>query len=283
MRFQLTLAPSANRSILPVNYQYPLAAAIYRIIQQADEEYADFLHESGYGKTNTLKKFKLFTFSDLRVPFQIRGDRLYLADSNIQLTVCFHISDAAENFIKGLFMNQRLDIADEKSKASFTVQQVEAINPLTGMTKNNGMVEALLQPMSPIVTGKKNFKGNYDYLSPEDEDFIPMLKRNIMEKYDSLNELSNEDYRVMQEKIRIKTIFFSHPPRSRLITIKAATEAETKVRGFDKFRLRIKAPEDVLELILNSGCGIYNAMGMGCVGVVERSNSSKKDLYFQQN
>jgi CRISPR-associated endoribonuclease Cas6 len=271
MRFQLTLIPSSNSSLLPVNYQYPLAAAIYRIIKQSDEVYANFLHESGYGNTNTLKRFKMFTFSDLRVPFQIRGDRLYLSGSPVQLTVCFHISDAAENFIKGLFMNQQLDIADEKSKGSFTVQQVEAVNPLAGITLNKGMAEALLQPMSPMVVGRKNLKGNYDYLSPEDEDFIPMLKRNIMEKYDSVHELDNEDYRLLQNRISIETIFFSHPPRSRLITIKAGTEAETRVRGFDIFRLRVKAPEDILEIILNSGCGIYNAMGMGCVGVA-RSN-----------
>jgi len=259
---------SANFGVLPVNYQYPLAAAIYRIIQQADEEYADFLHETGYGKTGTLKKFKMFTFSDLRVPFHIRGDRLYLSDSNIQLTVCFHISDAAENFIKGLFMNQQLEIADKKSKASFIVQQVEAVNRLAGITRKDGVAEALLQTISPMVTGRKNAKGNYDYLSPEDEDFIPMLKRNIMEKYASVNELSDECYQLLSDQINVEAVFFSHPPRSRLITIKAGTEAETRVRGFDKFRLRVKAPEDILELILNSGCGIYNAMGMGCVGVV---------------
>lgn len=283
MRFLITLSPAGSAVVLPVNYQYPLAAAIYSIIQQADEVYADFLHETGYGNTSTLKRFKLFTFSDLRVPFHIRGDRLYLLGSTVQLTVCFHISDAAENFIKGLFMNQQLDIADEKSKGSFTVQQVEAVNPFTGISINNGKAEALLQPMSPMVVGRKNLKGNYDYLSPEDEDFIPMLKRNIMEKYDSVNELNDECYRFLHNQINVETVFFFHPPRSRLITIKAGTEAETRVRGFDKFRLHVKAPEDILELILNSGCGIYNAMGMGCVGVVERDNFSEKSLHFQQN
>jgi len=267
MRFQLTLIPSTASAILPVNYQYPLAAAIYRIIQQADEEYAGFLHESGYGHTGTLKKFKLFTFSDLRVPFRISGDRLYMLGSNVQLTVCFHISDAAENFIKGLFMNQQLEIGDKKSRASFTVQQVEIVSH-HAWTINNGVAEALLQPMSPMVIGRKNVKGNYDYLSPEDDAFIPMLMRNIMEKYDSVNELSGESYRSLYDQISVETVFFSYPPRSRLITIKANTEAETRVRGFDKFRIRVKAPEEILELILTSGCGIYNAMGMGCVGVV---------------
>jgi CRISPR-associated endoribonuclease Cas6 len=265
--------PSSSAVLLPVNYQYPLAAAIYRIIQQADEEYADFLHETGYGKTGTLKKFKLFTFSDLRVPFQIRGDRLYLSGSNVELTVCFHIAHAAENFIKGLFMNQQVEIADAKSRASFTVQQVEAVNPANGISRKNGISETLLQPMSPLVVGRKNAKDNYDYLSPEDADFIPMLKRNMMEKYDSVHELTDVDYQLLHHQISVTTVFLSHPPRSRLITIKAGTEAETKVRGFDKFRLRIKAPEEILELILNSGCGIYNAMGMGCMGVVEKKTN----------
>lgn len=268
MRFVITIHANSTLAILPVNYQYPLASAIYRIIKEADEKYADFLHGSGYGKAGTLKKFKLFTFSDLRVPFHIRGDRLYLGGSNIQFTVCFHISDAAENFIKGLFMNEQIEIADKKSKASFTVQQVEAVNDLIGITWSNGIAEVLLQPISPMVTGRKNAKGNYDYLLPEDGDFIPMLKRNIMEKYVSVNELEDESYRLLHDVVNVKTVFFSHPPRSRLITIKADTEAETRVRGFDKFRLRVKAPGDMLELILNSGCGIYNAMGMGCMGVV---------------
>src|ERR1051326_2957042 len=137
-------------------------------------------------------------------------------------------------------MNQQVEIADQKSKTSFIVQQVEAVNYLAGMTIKNEVAEALLQPMSPMVTGRKNTKGNYDYLSPEDKDFIPMLKRNIIEKYASVNELTDEDCLSLYDQMRVETVFFSHPPRSRLITIKAVTEAETKVRGFDKFRLRVK-------------------------------------------
>lgn len=154
MRFNITLSTTGNAVVLPVNYQYPLAAAIYRIINTADADYGQFLHEAGYGNTSTLKKFKLFTFSDLRVPFQIRSDRLYLADSTIQLTVCFHISDAAENFIKGLFMNRQLEIADNKSKASFIVQQVETTNHLTGITRKNRQID--FDPYLSDLFGRKN-------------------------------------------------------------------------------------------------------------------------------
>ena len=53
-----------KKGVLPINYQYPLSAAIYRIISKGDKEYANLLHEKGYGKG-----FKLFTFSQLNVPF----------------------------------------------------------------------------------------------------------------------------------------------------------------------------------------------------------------------
>jgi CRISPR-associated endoribonuclease Cas6 len=68
--------------------------------------------------------------------------------------------------------------------------------------------------------------------------------------------------------VSIKVLFFPHPPQQRLITIKGGTEAETKIRGYTKFRLRVSAPVEMLEVALGAGLGLYNAQGMGCVGVV---------------
>ncbi|MBD0280088.1 MAG: CRISPR-associated endoribonuclease Cas6, partial [Flavisolibacter sp.] len=64
MRLKLTLHTNEKGALLPFNYQYPLSAAIYKIIQTADHEFAAFLHDQGYGEGH--KSFKLFTFSDLR-------------------------------------------------------------------------------------------------------------------------------------------------------------------------------------------------------------------------
>jgi CRISPR-associated endoribonuclease Cas6 len=114
MRIELTLTPCAGHGLLPVNYQYPLSAAIYKIIQQADEKYSTFLHDEGY-KLNG-KSFKLFSFSDLRMPFRIQGDRLHINGSPASLIISFHIDEAATNFIKGLFLNQQFAIADKISK-----------------------------------------------------------------------------------------------------------------------------------------------------------------------
>ena len=59
MKFKLVLRQKRGNKI-PFNYQYPLSSAIYKFIKQADQEYAEQLHQKGFGKG-----FKLFTFSDL--------------------------------------------------------------------------------------------------------------------------------------------------------------------------------------------------------------------------
>jgi len=42
MRFKLSLERRAGDQ-LPINYQYPLSAAIYKILARGDGEYAQFL------------------------------------------------------------------------------------------------------------------------------------------------------------------------------------------------------------------------------------------------
>lgn len=262
VRLLLTLNGGREKQWIPVNYQYPLASAIYKILQNADAEYSAFLHETGYGKG-----FKLFTFSDIKCPFKIDNDRLLLLSNKTEIIVCFQLPKAAETFIKGLFMSQQIDIADRKSKTSFTVEQVESLaSPLDSFQRNEE-VEILLRPLSPVVCGLKNDKGHYVFLSPEDTRFEEMLFVNWEEKCKSVFEKETTG-RIMASAF-IQTAFYKNPPRSRLITIKANTDAETKIRGFNNFEINIKGKKEAVELLLNSGVGLYNAQGMGCVEVIE--------------
>ena len=263
MRFRLTLNTTDRFPALTLNYQYPLSAVIYKILQRADEAYASFLHQQGYRHGS--KTFKFFTFSDIRTPFTIRGDRLLMKTNKAELIVCFHIPGAAETFIKGLFLNQQIEIADSKSKVAFTIEQVVAENSPVGAS---GSREVLLQPMSPIVVSSKNEQGNYDYLSPEDKGYSELLINNLMDKYAAANVDSTNELATLRSAITITPVYFSHTPRHRLIAIKEGTSAETKVRGYDKFKLRMQAPREVIELALNAGIGSYNAIGMGSVEVV---------------
>ena len=260
MRLLLTLTNAKQNQFIPINYQYPLASAIYKVLQNADAEYSAFLHEKGYGKG-----FKLFTFSDIKCPFKIEGDRLLLLSNKIEIIVCFHLAKAAETFIKGLFMSQVIPIADQKSKAHFTVAQVESLtSPLEHLENNE--TEIILKPLSPVVCGLKNEKGNYTFLSPEDDRYEEMLFVNWEEKCKAI--LGEEAEEAMNNAF-IQILFYPNLPKSRLITIKSGTPAETKIRGFNNFQIKIKGKKEAVQLILDSGIGLYNAQGMGCVEITE--------------
>jgi CRISPR-associated endoribonuclease Cas6 len=257
MRFKLSLH-TAKGSLLPFNYQYPLSAAVYKIIQSADPAFALFLHNTGYGKGH--KSFKLFSFSDIRTPFVRNGDRMQLISGEAEVTICFYLPAAAENFIKGLFMHQQIEIADHASKTVFQIIGVESL-PVQ-LDKETVM----LQPLSPLVVGRKSDKGHYAYRCPTDDDFAECLYYNWMEKCAAVGLPVGAG--AEEPEVSIEVVLFPHPPQQRLITIKSGTNAETKIRGYTKFRLAVRAPVELLEVALGAGLGLHNAQGMGCVGVV---------------
>ncbi|MBN9351925.1 MAG: CRISPR-associated endoribonuclease Cas6 [Chitinophagaceae bacterium] len=263
MRFLLTLETEKLPAILPVNYQYPLSSVIYKIIQKADEQFAAFLHETGYGKGN--KKFKLFTFSDINTPFKMRGDRMLLLSDKAEVNICFYLPRTAENFIKGIFINQFIEIGDRASRVVFHISQIESIvEDLDDTVKK----KIILQPLSPIVAGIKNEKNIYTYLDPADKRYSANLIYNWLQKYKAITDADDDALEEMKGETELEILFFRNPPQSRLITIKAGNPEETKIRGFKKFRLQVKASGELLEIALGAGLGLYNAQGMGCVEIV---------------
>ncbi len=266
MRLLLTLQAQEARPVIPINYQYPLSAAIYKILDRADGVYAAFLHDTGYSKRDSAKRFKLFTFSDLRVPFAPpKNDRLYLKGREAKLTVCFQVPEAAENFVKGLFLHQELDIADKVSKATFIISQVEAMD--------NGLPAGphptvWLQPISPVVTGRKNERGHYDFRSPLDEDFTACLRYNWVEKYLAACPDASATAQELSDSLAIEVALLASPPQERRPIIKAGTPEETKIRGYMRFRLKVTGPREVIEVGLNAGVSLYGSQGMGGVEMI---------------
>ena len=56
MRLKIKFELSGKKQVLPLNYQYPISAWIYRVLSKADEEFTNVLHNEGYkldnGKTS---------------------------------------------------------------------------------------------------------------------------------------------------------------------------------------------------------------------------------------
>lgn len=268
MKFKLKLKNTGGTEI-PINYQYPMSAAIYKILAKGDGVYAQFLHEKGYGKG-----FKLFSFSQLDFPFKIEGDRMKLLSDEVTFQIAFHLPEAMENFVKGLFKSEKIDIADKKSKVSFSVKSVESLPNPFQRYKENEIIEIQLKPLSPIVVGLRSDDGKYDFQSPDNIEFVDGVIYNWRNKIEScFDEQASTSAFLMAEIIPMKTQF-----KSRLITIKADTEEETKIRGWMNFGLKVTAEKRFVELLLNSGAGVYNAQGMGFVEVVEISLCKEKKI-----
>lgn len=264
MRFRIKLEAVGDTKIIPVNYQYPLSAAIYRIIGKGDVEYASFLHEKGYGKG-----FKLFCFSDIKCPFVIEGDRLHLQRNEVEVQVSFHLPEAMQHFVQGLFSSEKINISDKKSRQDFRIKTIESITNQLSMHKENELISVCVKPFSPLVIGVKREDGFTACLSPEDSRYKDMFIYNWREKIKA----SYDEEVAATAFITLDLKYYANPYRSRLITIKDGTPEQTKIKGYVNFKLELKGERRFIDLLLNAGAGLYNAQGMGFLEIVEE----KKD------
>ena len=137
-------------------------------------------------------------------------------------------------------------------------------DPLRGY-RDTEIVSISLEPKSPVVAGLPNESGNYDFLDPADPRFTESLVYNWRSKIAACyDQETAAGALLIADSLSKKT-----PPKSRLITIKADTPAETKIRGWVNFDLKATAEKRFADLLLNAGAGVYNSQGMGCVGVAE--------------
>lgn len=260
MRFKLTLEATEGNLVIPINYQYPLSSAIYRIIAKGDKEYASFLHERGYGKG-----YKFFSFSDIKCPFKIQDDRLVLKQNTLEFQIAFQLPEAMQHFVQGLFASEEICIADKKSKQSFKVKSIETIPNLFSSKNQNEILSIEVKPFSPLVVGEKNERRHYDYLKPEDLRFLDSFIMNWREKIKAFYDLETANTALLM----VEPKFYLKGSRPRLITIKDNTEAETKIKGYINFKIAITAERRFIDLLLNVGGGLYNAQGMGFLEVID--------------
>jgi CRISPR-associated endoribonuclease Cas6 len=278
MIFNLTLFTHEKEAVLPINYQYQVSCAIFRIIESSSPELSAFLHGNGY--QDGCKRFKLFTFSDIRAaPFKIVGDRIFLLGNTISLTVCFYVPETAEHFLRGLFTAKQFSIADRKSGATFHIQQIESIIPSLPVSAD--IITVIMQPISPLVSGyKTRDMKHYQYRAPHDPDFTECLLKGWLEKYRIVHQIPDDMLQQAREQVKVNTLFFDHEPQQRLVTIKdLQTHGYTEsIRGYTKFRLQATAPKKMIELALNAGLGLHNTQGFGCMKLInQKNNEGRKD------
>lgn len=257
MRFKLKLQvePQISGCEIPINYQYELSSIIYKIIANGNEQYSKMLHEEGF--VSTTKRFKLFTFSNLIAPY--RGialkkgsDRLVVKSDTLEWYLGFVPKESMQHFVQGVFINQRFRLADNMSGAWFKIIEVQLM-PVVEFTD-----ETEYETISPITVAKKVEGKKYAvYIGPSDPSYDNALLTGLLERYKAIN---GKDY----DGERYCHMTVINEPKSALITIKAGTSSETKVKGF-RYRFKISLPQDLMKIAYDCGLGEKGSMGFGMI------------------
>ncbi len=254
MRFKFILSTNPDKNpVIPINYQYELAAWIYKTLHLADPEFSEWLHERGYSYQN--KRFKLFTFSGLKVPQRtIQGDRLYIQCQKVEMQVSVMLEESVRRFITGIFQGENFSIGDRYSQANFRVHTVEYLPPLEKKE------EYVFETISPICITKEVIyqgKPSMAYLSPEDKDYSRLLFENLIFKLRAAGKEQDNEHNSMRIEVLSQ-------PKEKLIRIKAHTQEETFIKAY-QYKFRLKVPYPLAEAGFSAGFGIKNSLGFGCV------------------
>jgi CRISPR-associated endoribonuclease Cas6 len=240
--------------MLPMDYQYYISAWIYKVLKQADVDFATFLHEQGYGQSET-KLYKLFCFSRLEFgrPKLWKEKKLFeISAHEITLQISFDVNDIAANFIKGLFMSQAFYLGDKFNGIDFKVVGVEAL-PEPDFSET--MHYTTITPW--VVSWQDDNNKHPQYLSPDDEQFVTLAIKHIAEKYRNTRN-SEED---LTDKIAIPKITFFK--RSGYL-IKPETKEETRIVG-NLCDFMLTAPVEIHKMIWNAGLCEKSSNGFGWV------------------
>jgi len=263
MRIRLTLQPVTDRVRLSINYQYPLSAAIYKTLRQADPDYAIFLHEKGYPASSG-RAMKLFTFSLLRNE-QARLRRTPNAAMLVSSRGAWNLEvgspmqdEFVRHFVLGLFESSEIVIAGRGWRVAFRVEQVET---LPCPTFSDRMRFQCLSPFSVSRPSENDGKFIPKYLLPEDPELSQRLRDNIVEKYGIIHGCVPADHSFL--------LCFENRdrPRTKLITLKEGTPQETKRRAIEGHFTLLGNP-DLMQVAWECGLGEANSMGFGMVGAL---------------
>jgi CRISPR-associated endoribonuclease Cas6 len=185
MRIKLILRPQKKNCRIPINYRYPLSAAIYKILYSASSEYANFLHKQGYiyEKGNPLK---LFTSSYLSIPNVFFKNNMLLMYGAPPCTLFVSsplIDDFIQNFVVGLFTNQEIAIGNQQTVGRFFIKQVESI-AAPEFSENE-----TFQCLSPFVLSAMKVKNDRlmpHYYRPDDPELEEAIRQNLIQKHQTV-------------------------------------------------------------------------------------------------
>ena len=259
MKFKITLQTNRQYgNLLPFNYQYEQSAVIYRILAQADMQYSSWLHENGY-LLHEAKRFKLFCYSPFifeKVKPLPEAGCLDIIGEKAVWYISFIPEKSTLEFIQGIFAHQSFTIGNKKYQVAFDVVGVEAMS-MPQLTE-----QIAFQAMSPICV-KLHEDNKTQYLSPDNPMFADGILKGLKARYESIHgqplDMNDKAFAFELTDKKVK---------SKLITIKANTPYESRVRGY-LCSFRLKAPLELMKIAYEGGVGEQCSQGFGFIKNIE--------------
>lgn len=253
MRFKLKLHidKQIHGNTLPFNYQYECSAVIYKMLAKSDAVFSQWLHDNGFQADK--KQFKLFTYSRLLIPkFSVQGSYMKIHSDELEWNISFIPESSTQQFIQGIFGEQEFELGNRHARIHCRVQQIELTPPPLFTEK---MQFSLL---SPVCLTLKHPEKTEEYIAPDHPQASALIRQNLLDKHKAWlgTEFPGNDFPF---EIKILT-----KPRTALITIKAETPEESKIRGY-MCDFEMIAPVQLMKIMYEGGIGGKNSMGFGMV------------------
>jgi CRISPR-associated endoribonuclease Cas6 len=259
---RLLIYLSADNKIIPYNYYYYLASALYKLLNLGSPEFSDFLHSTGY-KLNG-KTYKLFSFALRFGKISLDKTGFQLLSSELMLHISFPLIDELiKNFAIGMLLSKSLEICSADATVNLKIEQIETL-PEVKFENINHFI--LYSPM--VLSTKRELNGElsqYFYRYSDDmAELNRVFNRNLMSKYQIIN---NREYCG-------KGVYFEWDNNYILNRTKANKKLTKKISfPLDGFRpieivgnevpFTVKGDKELIKIGYDCGFGERNSMGFG--------------------
>lgn len=264
---RIVLQLSSNDKYLPINYNYFLSAAIYKLLHIGSPEFSEFLHTKGYQLNG--KKYKLFSYALRFEKMEIIHSKILLKSPKVKLYVSSPIVDEfIQNFVIGTFQNQLIEISDHLLKTTFTIEQVESL-PEPVFEKEN-----YFNMLSPLVLStKKESDGNltqhFIRYSDEITEINRVLNQNLKHKYELIYNKQHlgEDVLLEWDKNYIEKKLKNNKRLTKKISILKNGIRPVEIIA-NEIPFILTGSQELIKVGYECGFGEKNSMGFGLVEAI---------------
>lgn len=271
MRIRLTLRN--DRWVrLPIDHYHLLRGTIYKYLAASDAGFAEELHDVGYtDEADSPRRYKLFTFSGLRVPSGnrriVRG-QLELAPGIAEWFVSSPKEDILRHEVVGLLESQA---AIEIGGHSFALVALDAV-PDPVFTEK--MAFTCLTPIVAAVASETHSTPRY--LRPSDgAELSEAVRKNAVRKYRALHGV---DPARTDLSLTLSADYLARNAHggTKKITLHGSGGATTDVIGI-LAPLTLTGSPDLIRIAYECGLGEKNGSGCGMLEVDARSGFGRTD------